>query len=242
MKINIITVDTQTSGNIGAIARLCANFQVDKLIVVKPQCRINDKEVYKRAVDGKQYIDNIIKLEKLEDVRQYCDYLIALTGVVAKSSSIRNPLPIFEIADKLSQFDNGSIGLVLGPENVGLSNEQLKTCDISATIPLLSDEKSNRILNISHAASIALYELNRNKIISADNQKQSGKTLMNSSEKKYIMEYYDKITSHTILSGKIQEDDSRILFNSIISRALLNNKDGHLLMGIMRAILHAIEI
>ena len=133
------------------------------------------------------------------------------------------------------------MGLVLGPENAGLSNEHLKLCDISVTIPLLSDEKSNRILNISHATAIALYEVNRDKIIGADTQKQSEKTMMSSSEKNYIMEYYDKIISHTILSGKVQEDDSRILFNSMVSRALLNNKEGHNLLGIMRAILMAIE-
>ncbi|MHA1911817.1 MAG: TrmH family RNA methyltransferase, partial [Candidatus Kariarchaeaceae archaeon] len=44
-RISIILVGSESSGNVGAIARLCANFGVKELILIKPECVI-DGEAY----------------------------------------------------------------------------------------------------------------------------------------------------------------------------------------------------
>ncbi len=230
MIINIICVKIETSGNLGAIARLCANFQVNKLIVINPQCRINDKEVYQRATDGSRYIDSIIKLDTLEEAVQYNDLMIALTGVDAEASVIRNPISIIKLTEDLNGY-NSTIGLVLGPESTGLSNKHLKICDISATIPMLSNIKSERILNISHALSIVLYELTRDL-----NKYSKHMELMDKNTFENILGYYDKIMDRsTLIEHKIE--DARVVFKNMINRSLLSKKEAYNLQSQLRSIL-----
>ena len=59
-KIYVIFVSPKYQGNIGSLARIMKNFDLEDLILVNPQTEIND-EAYKYAMHG----DNILKNAKI---------------------------------------------------------------------------------------------------------------------------------------------------------------------------------
>ena len=56
----------------------------------------------------------------------------------------------------------GRVALMFGPEGMGLSQEELRACDLLVSLPTW---EGYPILNLSHAVSLLLYELHRNHVI-----------------------------------------------------------------------------
>ena len=56
--IQIAFLEPKVEGNIGAIARSMANFNLKELILINPQCDPKSEEVMKRAKHAKQIIEN----------------------------------------------------------------------------------------------------------------------------------------------------------------------------------------
>lgn len=77
--ISVILVEPETSGNIGAIARLMANFCMNDLILVNPKCNHLDNEGKARAKHGLR----ILKDAKISDISilKEFDCVIATTAM-----------------------------------------------------------------------------------------------------------------------------------------------------------------
>ena len=86
------------------------------------------------------------------------DLIVGATGIAGKSINEHVRMPFYtpaELKERLNER-GGVISLVFGREDVGLSNEELKQCDMIVKIPT-SDEYP--VMNLSHAAAVILYEL-----------------------------------------------------------------------------------
>ena len=64
--LKVILVEPKGPLNVGSIARLCANFEVDELRIVSPKCDIFSLEAKKMAIKGQKYIDNCKTFNNLE--------------------------------------------------------------------------------------------------------------------------------------------------------------------------------
>ena len=63
---------------------------------------------------------------------------------------------------KISEIDkNLKIAIILGSENKGMRKLVKESCDFTAKIPILENERNVDSLNVSNAASIVFYELSR---------------------------------------------------------------------------------
>ena len=58
--------------------------------------------------------------------------------------------------DKLATCNLGKVLILLGREDIGLKNEELKICDVVVSIPANPEYP---IMNVSHAAAINFYEI-----------------------------------------------------------------------------------
>jgi len=154
-RIHVVLVEPKYEGNVGAVARAMKNFGVADLRLVKP-CAIGE-EARRRAMHG---------LEVLEAAKRYRSYARAIGGMdlVVGTSAVdtasdkkflRIALTPRALAAKLAALD-GDAALVLGREDFGLLNEELKPCDALVTVP--ADPKYP-ILNVAQAAAILLYEI-----------------------------------------------------------------------------------
>ncbi len=157
--ISVILVRPVIPGNIGAVARAMANFGFSSLILVDPKCEINE-EVRNRAKHAQNIINKLRIETSLKSALSTFSIAVATTGVTGSDFNIpRAPLLVEEAASKINEAkDRKRIALVFGPEDTGLSKEELEECDYTANIPTC---KAYPVMNLSHAASIFLYEISK---------------------------------------------------------------------------------
>ena len=160
-KINptIILVRPQLSENIGMAARAMDNFGLSKLFIVNPR----DGWPSKKAETSAKHADKIINKAKvynhLDDAVSNFDLVIATSN--RKRFLTKKTYDNFNILQK-KIIDFKSIAILVGPENSGLSNQDIRLANFLFTIPT---NNSNKSLNLSHAFSFMSYELSKlNKI------------------------------------------------------------------------------
>lgn len=152
--IRIVVVGPKFEGNVGAIARSMANFDIKELYLVNP-CELGD-DAYRRSKHGSSILDDVHIVTSLEDAVEGCFLVAGTSGVVTKGDRnyTRVPVPVREFAEHCRGYPE-KIAVVFGREDIGLLQEELNQCDILITIPAGEDYP---ILNLSHAANIVMYE------------------------------------------------------------------------------------
>lgn len=233
MELVIVCVGIQHAGNLGAIARLCNNFEVDRLVLVDPQCEIND-EAYERATNGRWYLDNCEIVNTIKDASQYADILMGLSARQGGMKNLsRSPVDITEFVDNSKNL-SGKLGLVFGRENKGLTNEELDYCDVLCTIPILTQ---NPVLNISHAVSISLWELMKRQSNSEDEPLHR---VMSRSERDAFMTMLDNILKHSWINEDKYYGVRRV-YRTLLGRSLITTREANTLIGTLRGILRSLE-
>lgn len=158
MKIYTVFVEAKTSGNIGFLARSMKNFGFDKLVLINP-CKLEDS-AYFQAMHAKEIVEEALFYDNLDDFlkEKKITTVIGTTGTPGGNHNIkRTPITPEELGKSINTEDN--IALLFGRENYGLTNEEIKKCDILVSIPTHPDYP---IMNITHAATILFYEIYKN--------------------------------------------------------------------------------
>ena len=154
-KINptIILVRPQLSENIGMAARAMDNFGLSKLSIVNPRDGWPSKKAESSAKHADKIINKAKVYESLEDAVSNYDLVIATSN--RKRFLTKKTYHSFNILQKkIRDFKNTAI--LFGPENSGLSNQDIRLANFLFTIPTYNTNKS---LNLSHAVSVMSYEL-----------------------------------------------------------------------------------
>ena len=156
--LKVILVEPKGPLNVGSVARLCSNFEVDELRIVSPKCNIYSLEAKKMALKGQKFIDNCRIFDNLENAIFDCDLVLASCGRidVSKDSLLESSEDIFNWTISFKKINN--LAIIFGRENSGLTNDELLLANKTFSIPTSNNNPS---LNLSHAVSIALYELNK---------------------------------------------------------------------------------
>ena len=154
-KINptVILVRPQLSENIGMAARAMDNFGLSKLSIVNPRDGWPSKKAESSAKHADKIIDRAKVYKSLEDAVSNYDLVIATSN--RKRFLTKKTYDSFDILQKkIRDFRNTAI--LFGPENSGLSNQDIRLANFLFTIPTFNKNKS---LNLSHAVSVMSYEL-----------------------------------------------------------------------------------
>jgi tRNA/rRNA methyltransferase len=156
--LKVILVEPNGPLNVGSVARLCSNFEVDELRIVSPKCDIFSLESKKMALKGQKFLDNCNIFYNLENAIFDCDLVLASCGRidVSKDSFFESSEDIFNWTKSFKKINN--LAIIFGREDSGLTNGELLLANKTFNIPT---SKNNPSLNLSHAVSIALYELNK---------------------------------------------------------------------------------
>ena len=152
----IVLVEPQHPGNVGAVARVMANFGCDELLLVGG-CEIDD-DAMARAKAGRPLLESARRIASLKEALVETPVSVATSGIVPKGDSRwqRAPHPVQELADLLKGREPA---LVFGRENHGRDRGELALCDLTIQVPTSPEHP---VLNLSHAVGIVLYELFRN--------------------------------------------------------------------------------
>ena len=152
--IVIILAGTKHPGNIGSAARAMANMGIGRLVLAAPRCEINE-EARRMAKAGTGVLDAARVYTTLSAAAAEIHMLVGTTGkrggYRADVSTPRRLAP--EILDCAG---NQTVGILFGPEDTGLVDEDLRLCQFLVRIP--TDRQADSI-NLAQAVMIISYEL-----------------------------------------------------------------------------------
>jgi TrmH family RNA methyltransferase len=131
----------QDPGNIGTLIRSCAAFGFNTIIANNTVDFFNDKVI--RSSQGAIFKISLINASIIDFVKGNSDYHFIATDLKAK-----NDLSDFSI-------DNEKVGLILGNEGQGISEDLLELADAKVKIRMADMES----LNVAVAGSIFMYQL-----------------------------------------------------------------------------------
>ena len=140
--------------NIGAAARAACNMGLKRLIAVQPQ----DLDFERMAMMATgPAVELLTRLEVYDDLAGALAPFQYVVGATARLGGVRRAFfTPREMADKLIALSaHNDIALLFGPENFGLTNEELPLCHALVTIPT-GDCSS---LNLAQAVMVLAYEL-----------------------------------------------------------------------------------
>ena len=212
-------------GNLGAIARLCANFEVEGLVLVEPKCSPGDGEAKNRAKHAQQVLAGARVLAP-EELRDEFDLVVGTTAQVGTDFNVpRSPLTPEQFAKKARV--KGQVALVFGSEGTGLTNEQLDACDFVVSIPAGSQYPT---LNLSHAVAIMLYELFAHKGVPRHE-------LVLRAELEKMYEFLDRIIDSLDFTTEVKRETQRVVWRKVLAKALLTRREANAMLGLLRKLI-----
>jgi len=154
--IAIVLVQPNISENIGAAARAICNMGLRRLIVVDPP-RCDLTRVCKMATQAAlDVVEEMEVFTGLDEALRDFGYVVGTTARLGgQRQVIRDPARLAEMLAPISA--ENQVAVLFGPEDRGLTNEDLRFCHLVATIPT-ADFSS---LNLAQAVMVVCYELFR---------------------------------------------------------------------------------
>ena len=218
----VVLVEPKFPGNVGAVARVMANFDFKHLILVNP-CALND-ECYARSKHASFILDQAEKFDSFSDVTKKLDYLVATSSIDYQNDKkhLRHPIYPDELTKKVFELD-AKVGLVFGREDYGLFNEEIEKCDIMVRIPTSENYTS---MNLSHAVGLLLYNI----FIKKDFKPVETRK-MNGLEKEKLFSFFETLLDE-IDMAEHKKEKTMIMFRRLIGRAMPSTWEFHRLMGV----------
>ncbi|NCO73690.1 MAG: RNA methyltransferase [Cyanobacteria bacterium] len=151
--VKIILVETAGERNIGSIARVMRNMGLSQLVLVNPRCDYLSEDAQIMAVHGIEVLKKAVIVDSLPMALQGCQRAIATT---ARARGIPTKLETPRQALGWLMEKNVPSGLIFGPEDRGLSNQELSYAQRFVCIPANPEYPS---LNLAQGVGVCAYEL-----------------------------------------------------------------------------------
>ena len=226
--IAIVLVEPQIPENIGSAARAMHNMGLQRLMLVAPKnCDLS--RVLKMATGTS--IEVVEEMEVCDDLRTALGPYQRVIGTTARIGSHR---PATSNLRRLAQdlipvSQNNRVAILFGPEDRGLSNEQLRYCHTTVTIPTAGFSS----LNLAQAVMVMCYEL---LLVSRDPVPESLPRLANEFE---LEGMYDHLGQVLMKIGFINpQNPEHWIWNvrRFLSRIPLRAREVRIIRGICRQI------
>jgi TrmH family RNA methyltransferase len=220
-QFRVVLVEPLNDGNVGAVARSMKNFGLEELVLVRP-CVLGE-EATKRAMHGIDILKSARTVYSDEEAIKDVDFVAATSGVSTANEKnfARISLSPSEFAEKVKDSDS-RIALLFGREDFGLPKDMIKRSDFLITIPANPDYS---ILNISHAAAIAFYELFATGV-EKWSPREAGEL-----EKEKLFEYFSALLD-AIDYPPHKKEKTRVMFRRMVNRSVPSTWEFHTLMGV----------
>jgi tRNA/rRNA methyltransferase len=153
--ITIVLNKPKYPGNVGSVARCARNMGIENITVVGNRDLALEEMKQMATHFAAGIVDRIQHFDGLDDALASFHYII---GTTSRRGSARGPVvsPREMAARIVDISQENAVALLIGPEDTGLSNDDLRFCHLLVTIPT---SKNNKSINLSHAAMILCYEI-----------------------------------------------------------------------------------
>jgi tRNA/rRNA methyltransferase len=226
--IRIVLVEPRGSGNIGSVARAMKNMGLKDLVLVGGG-RTRSFWARAMAVHARETLEAASRFGTLRAAVADCALVVGTTtrGGLYRSHSL-SPR---ELAPKIvAAAADGKCAIVFGPEDHGLSNQDLKHCQWLMTIPAHPDYPS---LNVAQAAMVCFYE-----IFLASLQNPI-KAMISRASAENVERLFDRMRQTLLKIGFLDPQNPEhilLALRRVLGRAGLEEKDVRILIGLFRQI------
>ena len=225
--IDIVLVGTLNSGNIGSVARAMANMGFPRLSLVSPRCKI-DQQSYAMATHGDDILRSARTFSSLRDALADVVYVF---GTTARTRRWRDALSPHELGGRAVQHARGGrVALVFGPEDMGLSNDELELCNEVVSIATAEGASS---LNISHAVILICYEL----FLASSEAQASDDAAIEPAPVSMVEAMYDHMRESLLEIGFLNQQNPEYtlgMIRRVLSRTGLSVAEARMLRGLFR--------
>ena len=153
-QFRVVLVRPRYAGNVGAAARVAANFGVRELVLVDPVCSLDDDPDFVRMAMGALALLEPATAASLADAVADAEVAIATTSARRRDPrALRTPA---EVAASLAGSGVERVALVFGSERGGLSRDELRLCHTTLAVPT---DLGFPVLNLAQAVAIVLASL-----------------------------------------------------------------------------------
>jgi len=224
--ISIVLHRPRYPENIGAAVRAGHNMGITNLVVVEPLSYDKTRVLRMATHATADTVDRIQIFDNLKEALSPFNYIVGTTARLGKHRrDVNTPRDMADMILSLSA-DN-RIALLFGPEDRGLTNEDLQFCHSFLNIPTAAFSS----INLAQAVMIVCYE-----IFSAQNRKQDGFSprLANRHE---LDGMYDQLKEILTRIGFLNPQNPEYWMNNIrafFSRLQLRAKEVKIIRGICR--------
>ncbi|MBT4265445.1 MAG: RNA methyltransferase [Deltaproteobacteria bacterium] len=155
-QISVVLVETTQPGNIGSTARAMENMGVTDLRLVNP-CEVDHPEARMFSMNARHLLYEAKIFPSLKEAVQDCQLIIATSN--RQRDKIQTSNSVYDLPRIIQAFNPDiSIAIVFGPEQSGLTNEDMSLCNEWIYIPTFGKTSS---LNLAQAVMVLLYEASK---------------------------------------------------------------------------------
>lgn len=156
MSLVVVLHRSQDLVNVAVVIRAMMNFGLEDLRLVEPE-EYDVRRIEGIAHKSGRILKRVRRYGTLNDALADC---IHVAGLSARQRAAKRSMqrPADAVGGLLAAAREGTAALVLGPEDRGLSNEELDRCHQVVTIPTAPEHPS---LNLAQAFTVMAYELFR---------------------------------------------------------------------------------
>lgn len=238
--VRIILVEPAGAMNVGAIARTLKNLGLSQLVLVNPHCDPLGEEARRMAVHAQDILAKATIVDSLPAALTGCVRAIATT---ARSRALNTVLESPKAALPWLCDSSFPSALIFGPEDRGLSNQELNYAQRFVRIPTSEAYPS---LNLAQSVAICAYELSQCVAAGtpAATQGLTPVALNPSAPMEAIEGYYQHLERLLLKIGYLYPHTAANRmekFRRIYNRAGLSNQEVAMLRGILSQVEWAIS-
>ena len=229
--LRIILVRPKEPANVGACARAMKNFGLSDLFLVAPQRRVG-ATARALASHAGDVLEEAVYCDTLEEA--VTDLKLVL-GTTARPRAAEGQ-KVYTLRESATTLPAEDVGMMFGPEDFGLSNDDLAHCQGYIQIPTAAYAS----LNLAQAVGLVAYEW----FVAHTEAATAPQTLTDLAPRDELEPFYTQLldTLHLIGYTDAQRERSADrLFRGVFDRAGLSSREVLALRGLCRQIVWAVK-
>jgi TrmH family RNA methyltransferase len=230
--VRIVLVDTSHPGNIGATARAMKTMGLTDLALVRPKQFPSD-EATARAAGADDVLGTASVHGELTTAIADCGWVV---GASARLRTIALPIvdPREAAVTMWHRLESNRVAVLMGPEQSGLTNDDLARCQQLVHIPTNPDFSS---LNVAMAVQVLCYELR----MAAANRAppegpKSDSRLATAAELEALHEHLERLLTESEFLHPEHQRQVKLKLRRIFHKATLEYNELNILRGALTSL------
>ncbi|MFT5702061.1 MAG: tRNA/rRNA methyltransferase [Desulforhopalus sp.] len=226
--ITIVLVRPRVAENIGAAARVAFNMGINQLILINDTVPPREPMAKMATHKAAHLIDNLTVYPTLEEALSDFSLVVGTTARRGRHRFVQQT--VREMVDKLvPQIVSNRVAILFGPEDAGLTNDDLKFCHMTSAIPT-ADFSS---LNLAQAVAIHCYELHY-AIIHSQKDLTLPPELATTFELESMYSHLEESLTKINFIDEVSHNHWMSNVRNLLARLKLTPKDANIIRGICK--------